>query len=532
MVPRETSLPNASASGGNSSGGHAEPDVQGGSGALPARTRRIAHAVAAVVVVAGVLGYLQVQAYGIIGVDGYYHIRWSRLLWEGFLRGEIPEFTWLPLTILDPPRYVDHHFLFHVLQIPFTWFDDLILGAKASALVYGVAAILACYALILRYRAPWPLVWLVALLASSAHFLQRMTNPRAMSVTIVTLVVAIVLLESKRYVWVGLLGVPLVWMYSLFPLLLVLAVAWTFGDWWQSRRFDWRPIAFATAGLVAGLIVNPYFPENLVLLAEHAQMKVSGEELVAVGAEWYPLTSWAIVQYAGVALAAQVGGWLLIRPEDREASARTIALLLFSTFLGLLAFKARRFFEYWPPFAVIFLASAIGPWINRARATEWPAAWKAAAYGATAAVTLSVVGVLFLTVHQATQIDAPIDDPTVYAGVSRWLAVNTPESSLVFNADWDDFPMIFFYDTHNAYVSGLDPTYLLYANRDAAIDYDRICAGEIQAPGETIVSRFGARYVVSAKDAEHEMFLRRARSDRTMRAVFEDDNAVVFEIAP
>src|SRR6185295_6416279 len=35
--------------------------------------------------------------------DGYYHIRWSRLLWEGIREGHFPPtFRWLPLTTLNP----------------------------------------------------------------------------------------------------------------------------------------------------------------------------------------------------------------------------------------------------------------------------------------------------------------------------------------------------------------------------------------------------------------------------------------------
>ena len=34
-----------------------------------------------------------------------------------------------------------------------------------------------------------------------------------------------------------------------------------------------------------------------------------------------------------------------------------------------------------------------------------------------------------------------------------------PKGEMIFNTDWDDFPMLFFYDdTSNLYASGLDPT--------------------------------------------------------------------------
>src|SRR6266566_4459919 len=51
--------------------------------------------------------------------DGYYHIKWSHMLWESLRnRSFPPQFTWLPLTTLDPSHYVDHHLLFHFFRCP------------------------------------------------------------------------------------------------------------------------------------------------------------------------------------------------------------------------------------------------------------------------------------------------------------------------------------------------------------------------------------------------------------------------------
>ena len=104
--------------------------------------------------------------------DGYYHIKWSRMLWDSLrARSFPPIFTWLPLTTLNPNDYVDHHLLFHIFQIPFTWFGDLRLGAKLSAILFATVALSSCYWLLLRYKIRYPLLWLVALMACSAPFL-------------------------------------------------------------------------------------------------------------------------------------------------------------------------------------------------------------------------------------------------------------------------------------------------------------------------------------------------------------------------
>src|SRR5438045_224908 len=69
--------------------------------------------------------------------DGYYHIKWARLLWDNMRAGHFPPaFPWLPLTTLNPHDYVDHHLLYHIILIPFTWFRDLQKGAKVSAIIF------------------------------------------------------------------------------------------------------------------------------------------------------------------------------------------------------------------------------------------------------------------------------------------------------------------------------------------------------------------------------------------------------------
>jgi hypothetical protein len=85
--------------------------------------------------------------------DGYYHVKWSRELWDSIKSGAFPpQFPWLPLTTLNPKDYVDHHLLFHIFQIPFVAVSDARLGAKIATAVFGALAVLACYWLLLRYR--------------------------------------------------------------------------------------------------------------------------------------------------------------------------------------------------------------------------------------------------------------------------------------------------------------------------------------------------------------------------------------------
>jgi asparagine N-glycosylation enzyme membrane subunit Stt3 len=302
--------------------------------------------------------------------DGYYHIRWSRLLWEGMREGHFPPaFNWLPLTTLNPRDYVDHHLFFHFLQIPFTWFGDLRAGAKMASLVYASLAVFSCYLLIVRYRIRHTLIWLAALLACSAPFLYRLNMAKAPPVAIIFMLVGIYLLFEKRYLPLLPLAFIFVWTYSLFITLFGMAVIWTCVIAWSERRFEWRPLAWTFIGTIAGLVINPYFPKNIRLFIEHVVMKVAPSGFaIEVGQEWYPYDSWYLLGSCAIAFLAMIVGYIAYDSTDRKRAARPLFLLVFSTILMGACFAQRRWVEYWPPFAVLFAAFSLRPLLEGARA--------------------------------------------------------------------------------------------------------------------------------------------------------------------
>src|ERR1051325_6458910 len=152
--------------------------------------------------------------------DGYYHIKWAQTLWEAIKSGHFPQFPWLPLTTLNPKDYVDHHLLFHIIQIPFAASSDPRLGAKISSALFGTMAVLSCYWLLLRYRIRFALVWLIALLGCSAPFLFRMNMAKAPPFAILFVIVAIHLFFRRKYWPLLPLALIFTWTYDLFVLLI------------------------------------------------------------------------------------------------------------------------------------------------------------------------------------------------------------------------------------------------------------------------------------------------------------------------
>jgi hypothetical protein len=117
---------------------------------------------------------------------------------------------------------------------------------------------------------------------------------------------------------------------------------------------------------------------------------------------------------------------------------------------------------------------------------------------------------------------------SLYAGASQWLAENSPAGVRVFQTDWDDFPRLFYYNTHNTYLVGLDPTYLQLYDPELYDEWVQITQGKVELPAQMILDTFGARYVHT--DLQHGNFLRVAKADPGLREVYRDSQAVLFEV--
>ncbi len=469
---------------------------------------------------------IQFAGPAILDNDGYYHIRWSRMLREH--APALPAFKPLPLTTLNERDYVDHHYLYHVLLIPFT-LGDLRFGAKLSAAIFSSLAVAALFWLIIAYRVPYRWAWLVPLLLSSEPFLYRMSMTRAPSLSLAFLGAGIYLILKRRWVWLGLLSFAFVWLYSLFPLIFAVALAYTIAVYVVERRVETGAALASFAGIVAGLLINPYFPKNLVLFWEHLMMKLTADYSVNVGVEWYPYDTWVILGGSAVAFVIYFAGLLAFDFRRPGRDPKPLFFLILATLFLLLAFKSRRFIEYWPPFAVLFGAFVLSPYIERLmkRGVRQPVDRAVCAVAASVAL-VALLGTMTVTVWIAHYNIRTETDPYAYRGASLWLAENTPPGTVVFNTDWDDFPMLFYYNPDRTYIVGLDPTYLYDRNPEMWNLYRDITLGDKNDPAPIIKERFGAEYVFT--DNYHEDFLRVARETGDFETVYTDRYTTVLRI--
>ena len=493
--------------------------------------------------------------------DGYYHIRWSAELWNSFKSGHwLPEFKWLPLTVLSPAKYADHHFLFHLLQIPFLWFFEPVAAAKLAAVFYGSLAIFSIYWLLFKYKVDYLLLWFFAILTCANPFYYRMNMAKAPPLTIIFSVAGIYLLFERKYVWLMPLMFAFVWTYSLFPLLWFASAIWTIIIIWNERFFEWRPFTYTTVGMVLGNLINPYFPTNLQLFWEHfiTKVKIGSDFAVPVGGEWYPYSGQDLLTHFPVALLAMLAGYILFRPFIKKLPEKATFFLCFVTILLMSQFRSIRFAEYFPPFAILFAAFSwqaffvtekpelpeefkrdIEPLLDKDKKTE-----KQETFAILKQVAIWVIGFALVVmmyynfrgikigkIEQEGMITSikNNEDNLKYKAATDWMQANIPEGERIFNCNWDDFPKLFFFDTKHAYVYGLDPNYLYSENPDLYKLLGDITAGKTDDAAPVIREKFGARFVFADAKENEDMFAKLLESGWAEIA-YEDTEAKIIKI--
>jgi len=209
---------------------------------------------------------------------------------------------------------------------------------------------------------------------------------------------------------------------------------------------------------------------------------------------------------------------------NKERMNRTTAVLLTVAILfGVMLFKSRRFVEYFPAFALLFCAVSWHPLINLWRQSKVWTRWAIPAL--LVVLLMPAIGWNVQATQESLQKSKPYQR---YAAASAWLQENTPAGSRVFQTDWDDFTRLYFYNTHNTYTLGLDPTYMQLYDEALFDQWVDISNGRVEAPAQIIAHNFGGRYVQT--DLNHKSFLRQAQADPYLEEVYRDEYAVIFRV--
>ncbi len=470
--------------------------------------------------------------------DGYFHIRFARLILE---EGISRTFPWFQESF-QRDAYTNFNLLYHVFLMPFTFLKDLTTAARVAAVAGGTATVVAFWWSLRSLEVRAPLLWTLLLLGAAPEYLFRLTftRPLVLSLGLASLGTVAILKGKMR--WAA--AAAAVWAHLHSSLHLLPAVALAHDALREApgetclRRF--RTAAWTLGGAAAGLLVSPFFPNDLRFWAvanlgvlrhawERGDEARVATELAAMPSDVFLLAN------AGPAAAMLLAVVLLAGGRRLTDQARTL-LVVASGFLGL-SLVSQRFAEHWAPYSILLLAVAARdaelddfagvPALLRG-AARTVAGSKALRRIATALAFAAALALLGWSVS-ANRRAAAAETAEDYGPVSRWMAEHVPHGDTLFHPGYDEFGPLFFHDTGRRFLIGLDPAYFRATDETRFRLWGRIARGELADVWEPIRKTFGCRWVfLPARFVSLRRILER---DPRFERVYGDREASVYAVA-
>jgi len=497
--------------------------------------------------------------------DSFYHAKIGSLMLEGGVVRSLPQ---LPFTTLAD-AFADHHFLYHVLLVPFVAAFGALQGAAVAAIVLAAGAVTAVHYALRSYEVRFASVFTL-IAASSAGFAFRMGLAKASSLAVILFMLSLVAFRRGNALALFLLGFVHVWSHGSWPVLWVMGGVFIAGRAFMAlveqrlgvggdsamktvmHSMELRCAVAVFFGTIAGVLINPYFPQNIGFFKEQiVQIAVVGHaEGVGMGLEWYPYGPGEMLFETGplalvIALLIAFFAALMLldgirRPDQALPHERAVIDVL-ATFVLALAFlvlaaRSRRHVEYLVPFAA--LASGVAftqllSWTNLAALHTYVRDVFPRPRNVPALLAAYVIVALFAlsgrSLHGVARVAQEAIVPwTKYAGAIAVLRAEAPSGAVVVSSDWDDFPPLFYGAGHVRSIVGLDPMFLYRKDSPDYFAWRAIATGKDAEIGVHAKETFGAAYVLVEKD--HVAMRENAMRDTSLLLIHEDDDAALYSV--
>jgi hypothetical protein len=461
-------------------------------------------------------------------------------------QGLLFQFPWLQYTSLAQV-FTDHHLLYHLFIIPWLqWFNPIV-SVKIVQVIGSVGLCVLLLYILRRWQLPYRIP-AVLFIYTITPFLIRLNLVKATPFALIITYSITLALLHKKYWWSLALSIVYTYVHGGFVIAVVVAtIIWcaeTITLSLRNRRLllgDPRGIFSTLFGIMLGLVLNPYFPHNLNFYWQQLVQigLINYQDVIAVGAEWYPYAPANLTGAISLLLITVIcAAIIMIQQRQRYARDTTaVALLLLGVFFLIATLRSRRYIEYCVPFLWLWACYMILPYIQSR-------AWRPGLLSLKQqfgrwyhifilyfVVTVSfTVGRGVVLAYQNVTVDVfPV---TKYQTASAYITEHTQPGTIVFNADWDDFPMLFYHNPAAYYIVGLDATFMYLYNPELYLLWRDLTTGKIKSNlAATITQHFKADYVVIDRhDNATQLFNAYLQRDPNIRLEFEDSDSRVYHI--
>ncbi|MDO8669472.1 MAG: hypothetical protein Q7K65_04220 [Candidatus Buchananbacteria bacterium] len=508
--------------------------------------------------------------------DSFYHIKVSQLIGE---QGLVKDFPYLQFTTLKD-GYIDHHLLYHLYLAPFVKFFPPLVGAKLGHILLDSLALLTLYFLLVKLKVRGPF-WYIVFLFFVEPFVFRLGLVKAQPLSLIILFLGVYLITHRKYYLLTLLSFVYVWSYGGWFLIFIITALYVFieslnlafsknHDNWLSQVINFKVkktdflgkvarlsinfikssfridniklLASVLIGLVLGLVINPYFPKNLEFYYVHIIKIafVNYQSVIGVGSEWYPYRVSDFFINSSLPFSIGFLALIIFLNYHRKFTVTVkYALALFLVFI-LATLKSRRNIEYLAPFAVIFSALTFSQaWSISEIKNDFKEFKKVIkkvflndVYVKIALTVFSVLVIATLFYQMPYQAKKSLDNGFNFnylKSASQYLIANSQPGDIVFHSDWDEFPMLFYHNSQNYYLVGLDPTFMYLFDQDLYHKWADVTQGKrYKEIYDIIKNDFKAKYIIATTD--HRDMIRNLDNNFYFDKVYSDSEAIIYKI--
>ncbi len=517
--------------------------------------------------------------------DCFYNTKMALLMKNNLV---FKEFPWLQFSVLKD-NFVDHHFLYHIFLIPFVSLEKVginpLLGVRISAIFFASLMIFIFYLILKKFKIRYPLLF-VFLLLISAPFVFRISLARAPAVSgIFLLLGTYFILKSRnrstqeatqisadKFCWpLFVVSFFYVWLYSAWLLLSVVLFFYIVGSvivdknkdgankLVLGRTWSWSAIirivrAIISAirknaskvisclsGITLGLIINPYFPVNLKFYYHQIIQiaVVNFHHKFGVGSEWYPYDIINLFRNLFVFFIILLIATALFFAFNKRQNKKSWTLFLITFFFFIYTLKARRAVEYFVPFGVLFIAFVYDNIFQKKTWPELEQKFKKFFTKKQQTILVVLVSILVLIapyfiVNDLMSVHRNLQNFKFnhLEKVSQWIKENVAPGKTIFNSNWDHFGFLFYYNSNNYYITGLDQTFMYSYDPNLLELYIDITKG-LNAVDlkNNLKNKFNSEYILVSKKRNKE-FYRNLEILKDFERVYEDEEMSVFKTKP
>jgi hypothetical protein len=449
--------------------------------------------------------------------DGYYELALARQTANHGLIRSIPQAEGLGWY----KSYPEKAFLFTVI-IGLAYKIGGEAGALAIIPILGILLLLSILWLVQPYcRNVWHGAFVMAVLLTTALFVNRIVLLRPHLLSMLAFVSILNGILNRRPWLAGIAGFIFSSGYhvSYIPLMVVAvaaAIDFRYGKKWT------KSLGWTLGGLLMGLTLNPYFPENL--WTEFTTIKIAlnsgGAGALDRAVEMTPASMKQFILgyafYLAILLLSmlELGGFLRpIKSKNRKSLAPKVlpkesdAVQLFLTlttvlFFTLSAFNSRAL-EYAIPLGAVTFASLMY------RLNYWK----------HAPLLLGVLALMFqapMGIQLYKQKPSPSRDPAWLESAVKSIPLNGPKK--VFNCEWWTTPALLYRRPDLRFIDISDPELLIEADRPASEMRNSLKAGIIAYPYGAIHNGFSSDYVL----CESPMLVSQLEEDPNFKRLFPE----------